>query len=345
MDFPTHPAPHTAPITTVGLMMRRVLYALSPAAVAHVWFFGWGFAINLVLAATTAVAFEYALLRLRGQPREIFLTDGSALVTAALLTFALPPLAPFWLPIAGTAVAMILGKHALGGLGFNPFNPAMVGYAALLLSFPAEMTAWLAPRMGDLDYPTLSFLDSVRYALAGTLPGELTFDAVTRATPLDFVKNGLANMSTMAEVRANPLMGDFGGRGWEWIGNFIFLGGIYLLFTGVIRWHIPVSMLAAIILCATLGFLFDSSRFPSPGFHVFSGATLLGAFFIATDPVSAASSPKGRLIYGAGIGALTYIIRTWGGYPDGVAFAVLLMNFCVPLIDRLTVPRVYGVVK
>ncbi|HEU4616458.1 MAG TPA: RnfABCDGE type electron transport complex subunit D, partial [Gammaproteobacteria bacterium] len=167
-------------------------------------------------------------------------------------------------------------------------------------------------------------------------------DALTRATPLDTVREGLRAMQTFQEARAGSLFGDFGGRGWEWIDNFIALGGLYLLYAGIIRWQIPLAVLAGLLVPAGLTYFAEPSRFASPGFHLFSGATMLGAFFIATDPVSASTTDRGRLVYGAGIGLLTFAIRTWGGYPDGVAFAVLLMNAAVPLIDRYTRPRIYG---
>jgi electron transport complex protein RnfD len=342
MEFQSQPSPHVRPRESVPHLMRRVLYALLPAALAHTWFFGAGLWINLLFAACACLATEACVLKLRGRRWRPALQDGSALVTAALLAFALPPLAPWWLPAIAAASAMLLGKHLYGGLGRNLFNPAMVGYVIVLLSFPVEMTRWIPPYMGDLDYDHLGWIETLRYSLAGTLPAELSIDALTRATPLDLIKEGLSSMRTFREIRGGPLFGDFGGRGWEWINNCVALGGLYLLYVGVIRWQIPSTTLLGLLIPATLFHLIDASRYPSPGFHLFSGAALLGAFFIATDPVSAATSERGRLIYGAGIGLLTYAIRTWGGYPDGVAFAVLLMNASVPLIDRYTRPRTYG---
>ncbi|WP_428102707.1 RnfABCDGE type electron transport complex subunit D [Candidatus Rariloculus sp.] len=342
MRFGVAPGPHTAPIASVSLTMRRVLYALTPAAIAHVWFFGSGFAINFFVAAATALVAEATVLKLRRRPTREPLSDGSALVTAALLSFAIPPLAPWWIPAFGAACAIVLAKHLYGGLGRNLFNPAMVGYVILLVSFPVELTQWIPPRMGDLDYRHLGFLPHLIYSLTGALPGDLTVDALTRATPLDLVREGLRSAQTFSEVRASSLFGGLAGRGWEWINSFIAIGGLYLLYTGTIRWHIPIMLLAGLLVPATLLYLLDADSFATPGFHLFSGATLLGAFFIATDPVSAAESARGRLIFGAGIGLLTYCIRTWGGYPDGMAFSVLLMNSAVPLIDRYTRPRIYG---
>jgi electron transport complex protein RnfD len=218
----------------------------------------------------------------------------------------------------------------------------MVGYVVLLISFPVEMTQWVPPQMGDIDYRGLSFLEQLDYTFRGHLPATVDIDALTRATPLDVVKEGVRSGRSFIEIRGGALFGDFGGRGWEWVANLVFLGGMYLLYTGVIRWHIPVAMFAGLLVPATLLSLIDAARYASPGFHVFSGASMLGAFFIATDPVSAAATVRGRLIYGAGIGLVTYVLRTWGSYPDGLAFAVLLMNAAVPLIDRYTRPRIYG---
>lgn len=342
MEFDVAPAPHSPPTPGVPAIMRRVLYALTPAAIGYVWFFGTGFVVNFAIAAVTAMLAEAAVLRLRGRSTRHSLHDGSAFVTAALLTFAIPPLLPWWIPAFGSAAAIVIAKQLYGGLGKNFFNPAMVGYVLLLLSFPVEMTQWIPPRMGDLDYRHLSLIANLDYSLTGRLPPELSIDALTRATPLDLVKEGVRSGQTFAAIRGGSLFGDFGGRGWEWINNFIILGGLYLLYMGVIRWHIPVAMLAGLLTPATVLHLLDPSRFASPGFHLFSGAALLGAFFIATDPVSAAAGARGRLIFGAGIGLLSYAIRTWGGYPDGVAFSVLLMNAAVPLIDRYTRPRIYG---
>ncbi len=340
-EFEVAPAPHTPPTTPVPVVMRRVLYALVPAGVVFIWYFGWGFLINFLVAAFAAVLAEAAVLRLRGRSTRQAVRDGSALVTAALLAFSIPPLVPWWIPAFGAVTAVVLAKHLYGGLGKNLFNPAMVGYAVLLVSFPVEMTQWVPPRMGDLDYDHLNFVESLDYAFTGELPGE-DIDAYTRATPLDITKEQLRAGQPFEQIRAGSLFGDFGGRGWEWVANSVGLGGLYLLYAGTIRWHIPTSFLLGLLVPATALHVWDPSGFASPGFHLFSGATMLGAFFIATDPVSAATSERGRLIFGAGIGVLTFGIRTWGGYPDGVAFAVLLMNAAVPIIDRYTRPRIYG---
>jgi electron transport complex protein RnfD len=342
MRFDQPTAPHARPLVSVPVIMRRVLFALVPAMLCHTWYFGPGLLVNFALTASAALLTEAVVLRLRGRPTRYALRDCSALVTAALLSFALPPFVPFWIPLIGGAIAITLAKQLYGGLGKNIFNPAMVGYVFLILSFPVEMTQWLPPRMGDLDYQPLSVGEHVGYVFTGRLPAGLDVDAVTRATPLDLVKEGLRAGRPFAEIRGGSLFGDFGGRGWEWVANFIALGGLYLLYTGTIRWHIPTTFLLGILTPATVLYLVDPSAYATPGFHLFSGATMLGAFFIATEPVSAAGTDRGRLIYGAGIGLLVYALRTWGAYPDGVAFSVLLMNGTVPLINRYTRPRIYG---
>ncbi|HEU4617460.1 MAG TPA: RnfABCDGE type electron transport complex subunit D, partial [Gammaproteobacteria bacterium] len=177
MEFRTAAAPHAAPVTSVPRVMRHVLYALAPAAIVYTWFFGWGLLINFTIAVLFALLTEAAMLKLRGRPLRRSLLDGSALVTAALLSFALPPLLPWWIPALGAFVAICLAKQLYGGLGKNLFNPAMVAYVFLLVSFPIEMTQWIPPRMGDIDYVHLGFLASLDYAFAGRLPAALTLDA------------------------------------------------------------------------------------------------------------------------------------------------------------------------
>jgi electron transport complex protein RnfD len=342
MKFERRDAPFRGPQADVATQMRQVLFALVPAAVAHVWFFGPGLVFNLFVASVFAVAGEAAMMWARGRPPEPALSDYSAIVTAALLAFALPSLTPWWVTATGALFAVVVAKHLYGGLGYNIFNPAMAGYVVILVAFPMHLNLWVAPRMGDIDYQHLSVIQTLAFTLTAKLPAALDFDAISRATPLDVMKTGLNNMATAAEVRADAIMGDFGGRGWEWIANFLALGGFWLLLRRIIRWHIPVGVLLGLLLPASLMYAMDPGANPGPGFHLFSGATILCAFFIATDPVSAATSPKGRFIYGLGIGALIFCIRRWGSYADGVAFAVLIMNMAVPAIDRITRPRIVG---
>lgn len=340
MRFRTAPAPHLQPANSVTRMMGEVLLALVPALIAWVWFFGWGVVFNLMIATGVAVAAEAAMLRARGRPLRPYLLDLSAVVTAVLLAMCLPPLTPWWITTIGVLFAIIVAKHLYGGLGYNPFNPAMAGYVILLISFPVELTQWLPPRTISEDFP--GAWEQLVAILTGELPGAATVDAISRATPLDVMKTETGLTRTVEEIRTDPRFGDMGGRGWEWIGNGLLLGGVWLVLRGVIRWQIPVAVLAGVLLPAGFFWILEPGAYPPPTFHLFSGATLLCAFFIATDPVSAATTRLGRLIYGFGIGLLIYIIRTWGGYPDGAAFAVLLLNMAVPLIDRYTRPRTYG---
>jgi len=345
VDFETQEAPYLAPKANVASMMQQVLLALVPAALAHVWFFGPGFILNLLIACIFCMAGEAAMMFVRGRKPATALLDYSALVTAALLAFALPSLTPWWVTGTGALFGIVVAKHMYGGLGYNIFNPAMAGYVVVLVAFPTYLNFWTVPRIGDIDYHYVDLFETLHYTLTGSLPEYLTVDAVSRASPLDAVKSGLSTMHTFAEIDANPMMGNFGGRGWEWISNFILLGGIWLMMKKVIRWHIPLGVFAGLLVPSGLIYLIEAGNHASPGFYLFSGGTMLCAFFVATDPVSAATSPKGRFVYGAGIGVLIYAIRRWGSYADGVAFAVILMNMAVPAIDYLTKPRIVGHIK
>ena len=320
--------------------MQQVLLALLPGMLAMTYYFGWGVVINVVLAVGFALTSEALMLWLRKQPLKMFLTDNSAVVTAVLFALALPPLSPWWLIAVGVGFAIIVAKHLYGGLGHNPFNPAMAGYVVLLVAFPKDMVQWLPPSVSTES--GFNPLDTLVIKLTGHLPVGMSWDAVTAATPLDLVKTQLGLNKTISEITTNPLFGDFSGRGWEWVANWYFIGGVWLIYKRTISWHIPVSVLLSLGAIATLYYLVDQDLYPSPAYHIFSGAAVIGAFFIATDPVSSSTTPVGRILYGTGIGVLTYVIRTWGGYPDGLAFAVLLMNMAVPLIDRYTQPRVFG---
>lgn len=340
MHFKLSAPPHIHTLQTVPNLMRQVLYALLPGIVLYVYFFGWGIVVNILLTSLTALLCEALMLWMRDRPLRPFLTDFSVLVTAWLLALAIPPLLPWWMTVVGTAFAVIFAKHLYGGLGFNPFNPAMVGYVVLLISYPFQMTQWPALSILSGYHPDL--LDSMNIIFTGQPWHSVTLDALSGATPLDTMKTQLKHFHTVFEIKQNPLFGDFGAKGGEWIGNAFFLGGCWLLYKRVISWQIPFAVLSSLFLIASFFFLMDPDTHPSPLFHIFSGASILAAFFIATDPVTAATSNKGRLLYGAGIGILIYVIRTWGGYPDGVAFAVLLMNMAAPTIDYYTKPRVFG---
>jgi electron transport complex protein RnfD len=314
MEF--HPAPYFLKPASVTRVMLTVGAALLPGLIAYVVFFGPGILRTLAIASVAALLFEAVMLQIRGKPLTVFLQDGSALLTAWLLALSLPPTAPWWLVVVGVFFAIVIAKHLYGGLGQNPFNPAMIGFAVCIVSFPALMGQW---------------------------PG---VDAITAATPLDHLKTALklgeGQTSVAAITTDRSIYGLFAGHGWDWIAAGYLLGGGFLVWRKIITWHIPVAFLAAIGLFAGGLWLYDAHAFASPLFHLFGGATMLGAFFIATDPVSAATTPRGKLIFGFGCGLIAVIIRIFGGYPDGIAFAVLLMNLCVPIIDMATQPPVFG---
>ena len=333
-------SPHQRQALSTAKMMQTVLLACLPGLVALSYFFGWGTLINLVWLSALALALEAGVLRLRNRELGFYLKDYSALVTAVLLALAIPPTAPWWLGLTGIAFAILLAKHLYGGMGYNPFNPAMVGYVVLLISFPVEMTTWISPR-GVVETPP-SFLQSLLSIFA---PGQAAGDiaAFTGATALDAFKLEREGMLVNEFWQLSPVMGYVSGLGWEWVNLGFLAGGLFLLWRGIISWHIPVAILASITLLSALFYDGGSSAsHGSPFLHLFGGATMLGAFFIATDPVSAATTNKGRLIYGVLIGALIYIIRIWGNYPDAVAFAVLLGNFAAPMLDYFTQPRTFG---
>lgn len=309
--------------------MKLVLLATVPGVLALVWWQGWGVLINLVLAGTTALAVEAVALKLRRRPLRPTLSDGSALVSATLLAVALPPYCPWWLTVCAVAFAL-LGKHLYGGVGKNPFNPAMLGLAVVLVSFPQQMAQWPASHGMDL-------LAGLQHVLGFSL--EPTPDAWAQATALDSLR--INRSLTIDELFArHPAFGHFGARGVEWANLAFLAGGLFLLQRRVFSWHAPVGMLASLFVISLLCWNGSGSdSHGSPLFHLLSGASMLGAFFIVTEPVSGARNPGARLLFGAGVGLLTYLIRTWGGYPDGVAFAVLLMNLCVPALDRFVASR------
>jgi electron transport complex protein RnfD len=339
MRFDTVSSPYGSGPNKLDRVMLNVALALIPGTVALCWYFGWGVLINLTTAIIVAWLCEATILRIRKRPVFATLKDNSALVTAWLLAIALPPLSPWWLTALGVAFAIIFAKQLYGGLGYNPFNPAMVGYVVLLISFPLEMTQWLAPI--SIGSEALNLQQTFQVVFLQDLPTS-SWDAISGATPLDKIKTELALLKTLSEIKTDPLFGYLSGRGWEWIGVCYLLGGLFLLYKKIISWHTPVALIGGISLIALVFNLYDSEVYSPPLFHIFSGATLLGAFFIATDPVSSCTSNTGKLYFAAGIGALTYIIRTWGGYPDGIAFAVLLMNMAAPFIDYYTRPKAFG---
>lgn len=309
--------------------MKQVLLATVPGILVLFWLYGWGVLINLILAGGTALAVEAMVLKLRKREVRPVLSDGSALVTAVLLAVALPPWCPWWLTVCAAAFAL-LGKQLYGGVGKNPFNPAMLGFALVLVAFPQQMTHWPSSHGMDL-------LAGLQHVFGFSL--DQAPDAWAQATALDSLR--MNQSLTMDELFAgNPAFGHSGGRGGEWVNLAFLAGGLFLMQRRVFSWHAPVGMLASLFVISLLCWNGSGSdSHGSPVFHILTGATMLGAFFIVTEPVSGAKSPGARLMFGAGVGLLTYLIRTWGGYPDGVAFAVLLMNLCVPALERFVASR------
>lgn len=340
MAFMTITSPHAHGPMTTAKIMQLVVLATLPGIFVMTWFFGFGTLVNIAVVAAVSLSLEALMMKMRGRPASFYLKDYSALVTAVLLGIALPPGSPWWLLAVGAGSSIVLAKHLYGGMGYNPFNPAMVGYVILLISFPVEMTQWVAPR-GAVEGAGLGPLEALKACFGGL---DLSVDAVTMATPLDVLKQNQA--LTMDALYQQPAFGDFAGAGWEWVNVAFLAGGLYLLYRRVYTWHAPIGMLIGLGLAAALFYRGDGSdSLGSPLFHWFSGATMLGAFFIVTDPVSSAVSNRGRLVFGISVGVLIFLIRSWGNYPDAVAFSVLLLNFAAPFIDHYTQPRTYGHAK
>ncbi|MDM9614468.1 electron transport complex subunit RsxD [Kosakonia cowanii] len=348
MVFRIASSPYTHNQRQTSRIMLLVTLATIPGIAAQLWFFGWGTLIQLILAIVSALLAEGLVLKLRKQSVSTILADNSALLTGLLLAISIPSFAPWWMVVLGTVFAVIIAKQLYGGLGHNPFNPAMIGYVVLLISFPVQMTSWLPPH--DIARTVPGLLDALQVIFTGHSTTGATMDAlrmgvdgISQATPLDTFKTSLHAGHSVEQIMHYPIYsGVLAGAGWQWVNLGYLAGGIFLLSQNTIRWHIPVSFLLSLTLCATLGWLFAPQTFLAPQLHLLSGATMLGAFFILTDPVTASTTNKGRLIFGALAGLLVWLIRSFGGYPDGVAFAVLLANITVPLIDYYTRPRVYG---
>jgi electron transport complex protein RnfD len=292
--------------------MLRVILALLPGLLVTSYFLGYGVLLNVLICLLVALGLEALVLKIRGMEFRQYLLDGSAVITALLIALGLPADVPWYVAFTGVAFAILMGKHVFGGLGYNLFNPAMVGYAVILVCFPVEINGWSG------------------------------IDGLAGATPLEHVKTGLTLMSTMGEMAQDTAFGVFGGQQWEWINVAFLLGGVALIYMRIISWHIPVAFLSGLFLTASLFFILDADMHSSPLFNLFSGAVMVGAFFVATDPVTAPTTNRGRLIFGALVGVLDYLIRTWGRYPDGLAFAILIMNAAAPLIEHYTQPRVLG---
>ncbi|MCL2644401.1 MAG: RnfABCDGE type electron transport complex subunit D [Betaproteobacteria bacterium] len=320
-------SPHIRQPASVQRVMMTVLVALLPGIAAYVWQVGAGILVNLVIATVTALAAEALVLKLRKRPLLITLTDGSAVVSAWLIALILPSIVPWWLTVIAVLVAVGGAKHLYGGIGQNPFNPAMAAYCAMIVAYPALMSQW--PSVDGVDFAT---------QLQLILGGSREIDGITGATALDTMRTGLRNQGDVHTILASNTFGLAGGRGWEWIAAGYLAGGIFLLARRVITWHLPLGFVVGIGVTAGVSWLIAPDSFPSPLFHLASGGAMLAAFFIVTDPITCANSPLGKFIFAAGVGVIAWVIRTFGVYPDGIAFAVLLMNICVPLINHATLP-------
>jgi len=332
--------PHRPSPRNVSSVMGHVLLALVPAIGLHHWLFGPGILIQILLAVGFALGLEALMLALRKRPILTSLGDCSAAVAGVLFALCIPPLAPWWVALVGMGFAIVVAKQLYGGLGFNLFNPAMVGFAAVIIAFPKALTEWIAPRSLTGTVPDWS--TTLAAIFAGKVPTQPSWDALSQATPLDQLRTGLINNQTLGEIQSDPAFGLFGAAGWEWIALAYLLGGLYLMHKKIITWHVPVGVLGATIVFSLFGWLIDADLYRSPLQQLTAGSLVMCAFFIATDPVSGSSTPMGKIVFSIGIVAITLAIRAWGGYPDGVAFGVLLMNMLVPLIDRFTTPRIFG---
>jgi len=329
--------------TSVSKTMALVMLALLPATLFGFYQFGWPAIFLFALTLLGSMVAEAVSLRLAGKPVRMYLFDGSALLTGWLLVMSLPPWAPWWIGLVGAVIAIVIGKHVFGGLGQNLFNPAMVARVALLISFPLEMTTWVTPQpLFSADAPTLL------HSLAITFGGATGIDAVTGASLLGHVKTDLGRGLALAQAMPKDYsilkmaIGDIRGSLGETSSVLLLAGGLFLIFQRIITWHIPLSMLATIALLATVFNGMNPDRYPGAIYHILSGGAMLGAFFIATDMVTSPVTRRGQLLFGTGVGALVYVIRTWANYPEGLGFAILLMNALTPLIDHYIKPRIYG---
>jgi len=335
MSLLTLTSPHTKGPKRTSNMMRWVIAMTFPGLALQTFFFGWGNLHNVLWCSVVALLSEVFILKLRKRPIAFYLNDYSALVTGVLLGLALPPFAPWWVSFVATAFAIIFAKHLYGGMGYNPFNPAMVGYALVLVSFPVAMTtSWATP------FSLLEQTPTIGETLNSIWGGKSLPDAFTGATPLDVYKHEISH-SLSEKVLENPIFGTGFSLGWEWVNLAFLFGGLVLLALKVIPWQTPVGVLAGLAIPSIL-LGYDADQYTPLMIHMLSGATMLGAFFIATDPVTSCTTTRGRLLFGLGVGVFTYIIRTYGSYPDAFAFSILLMNFAAPLIDIYTQPRTYG---
>ena len=320
-------SPHIHTDNSVTKIMYGVIYAMIPALLVSIYFFGLD-AVRVILMSVVMCLMVEFLIQKYILKSEVAITDGSAIITGILLAFNVPSNLPWWIILIGAIVAIGVGKMSFGGLGKNIFNPALVGRVFLLISFPVQMTSWPMPK---------------------PLGGTALTDAVTGPTPLGVMKEGLAAGRTVQDIMpeipdyVQQMMTGFQGGSLGEVSAFaLILGAIYMLYRKIITWHIPGAYLGSVILFSGILWLVDPTMYVDPLFHLITGGMMLGVFYMATDMVSSPMSPKGQLIFGAGAGILTILIRVFGAYPEGVSFAILIMNAFVPIIDRGFKPKRFG---
>ncbi len=319
------PSPHTSTDQSVRKLMFGVVLSLAPAFLVSLYLFGMGAILITTISIATCVVCEMAIQKLILKT-EIQISDGSAIVTGLLLAFNLPSNLPWWMTVLGAVFAIGVGKMTYGGLGNNPFNPALVGRVFLLISFPVQMTSWPLPETNRFQYA----------------------DAVTGATPLGFLKEAVRSGETVPEVmkqlpdHMQLFLGQMGGSLGEISAFALILGFLWLLYKRIITWHIPISMVATIFVLTGILWMIDPSKNASPIFHILTGGIMLGAIYMATDLVTSPMTRAGMILYAAGIGIITVVIRVYGSYPEGVSFAILIMNAFVPLINKYIKPSRFG---
>ena len=315
-------SPHIHGGESIPRIMYSVAAALIPAMFAGVYLFGLRALWIILLSVAVGMATETVAQRMMG--RKVTIADGSAMVTGILLALNLPPTVPWWLVVVGSAIAIVIGKQIYGGLGYNPFNPALVARVILLISFPVQMTTWVKP--------SPAFFRTV--------------DVVTTATPLGEMKTHLLVKGTLEGFAMgdlwNPFIGNIGGCIGETSVIALLVGAGFLLYRGYITWHIPVTFIGTVFILSGLFWLIDPAQYMNPLFHLLTGGLMLGAFYMATDMVTSPVTYRGMMVFGMGCGVITIVIRLFGGYPEGVSYSILLMNAATPLIDRYTRPTTFG---
>lgn len=315
------PSPHVHSSDSTRKIMYRVVYAMIPVIIWSIVVFGIDALRVGLISIVSCLAFEYLIQKylIKIKPT---VTDGSALITGILLAFNVPSSIPWWIIVIGALAAVGIGKLSFGGLGSNIFNPALVGRVFLLISFPVQMTSWPTNKLSGID-------------------------TVTSATPLGLIKEGILNGTPISQIQELPnindiLLGSSSGSMGEISALLLILGGIYMLWKKVITWHIPISIFATVVLISGIFWVIDPELYVNPGYHLLTGGLMLGAIFMATDMVTSPMTPKGQIIYGVGIGLITIAIRMFGAYPEGISFAILIMNAVTPLLNTFIKPKRFG---